>query len=134
MPIIDTIHRGNSYPKCIRDPKPPDDLNLRKMLHYLKSFPVIVDPKDSEYRKDLYGTEMGLSDLGNGDRGGTGMNREKVDKWLEIWDERIDKLIKSDPPSPGESTMEYYANRIVREEDREWFRDWWKRVERLTNL
>jgi len=54
MPIIDTIHRGNSYPKCIRDPKPPDDLNLRKMLHYLKSFPVIVDPKDSEYRKELY--------------------------------------------------------------------------------
>ena len=62
------------------------------------------------------------------------MNREEVHKWLESWDERIDKLIKSDPPSPGERTMEYYAKRIVREEDREWFRNWWKRMERLTEL
>ena len=79
-------------------------------------------------------TGTALADPGNVDRGGTGMNKEEVNKWLESWDERIDKLIKIDPPSPGESTLEYYAKRIVREEDQEWFRDWWKKMERLTEL
>ena len=77
---------------------------------------------------------MAFPDSGNEDLGGRGMNKAQVDKWLKSWDERIDQLIKLDPPNPGESLMEYYAKRIVREEDQEWFRDWWKKMERLTEL